>query len=92
MEVRNPHEQYVAPQCLFSDAVIRIAFSKYGREVSEERNVYRVTHCQSRLEKSIGASPLSIDLFAPRAHRARLMVSSPPRTSRRRWGAHVDGS
>ncbi len=64
MEERKPdYEQYVAPQCLFADAVIRIAFSKYGKEVSEERNVYRVTLCQSRLEKSIGDVDLSIDLF-----------------------------
>lgn len=64
MEARKPdYEQYVAPQCLFADAVIRIAFSKYGRDVSEERNVYRVTLCQSRLEKSIGDVDLSIDLF-----------------------------
>ena len=31
--------------------------------MSEERNVYRVTLCQSRLEKSIGDVDLSIDLF-----------------------------
>ncbi len=64
MEERKPdYERYVAPQCLFADAVIRIAFSKYGRDVSEERNVYRVTLCQSRLEQSIGDVDLSIDLF-----------------------------
>jgi phosphoribulokinase len=64
MEERKPDfEQYVAPQCQFADAVIRIAFSKYGREVSEERNVYHVTLCQSKLERSIGDVDLSIDLF-----------------------------
>ncbi len=64
MEERKPDfERYVAPQCLFADAVIRIAFSKYGREVSEERNVYHVTLCQNKLDRSIGDVDLSIDLF-----------------------------
>ena len=64
MEVRKPDfEQYVAPQCRYADAVIRIAFSKYGREVSEKRNVYHVTLCQSKLDKSIQDVDLSIDLF-----------------------------
>ena len=64
MEERKPdYERYVAPQCRFADAVIRIAFSKYGREASERRNIYRVTLCQSRLDKSIGDVDLSIDLF-----------------------------
>ncbi len=65
MEERKPDfERYVAPQCRFADAVIRIAFSKYGREASEERNVYHVTLCQSRLSKSIRDVDLSIDLFS----------------------------
>jgi phosphoribulokinase len=64
MEERKPDfEQYVAPQCRFADAVIRISFSKYGKEVSEERNVYHVTLCQNRLDKSIRDVDLSIDLF-----------------------------
>ncbi|PKL63017.1 MAG: uridine kinase [Methanomicrobiales archaeon HGW-Methanomicrobiales-2] len=64
MTERKPDfEQYVAPQCRFADAVIRIAFSKYGREASEKRNVYHVTLCQSKLEKSIRDVDLSIDLF-----------------------------
>jgi phosphoribulokinase len=64
MAERKPDfERYVAPQCLFADAVIRIAFSKYGRNVSEKRNVYHVTLCQSKLDRSIGDVDLSIDLF-----------------------------
>ncbi|MDV2480512.1 phosphoribulokinase [Methanoculleus sp. Wushi-C6] len=64
MEERKPDfERYVAPQCAFADAVIRIAFSKYGREASERRNVYHVTLCQSKLDRSIRDVDLSIDLF-----------------------------
>lgn len=64
MEERKPdYEQYVAPQCRFADAVIRIAFSKYGRKVSEERNVYRVSLCQNGIDRSIHNVDLSIDLY-----------------------------
>ncbi|MCK8518926.1 phosphoribulokinase [Methanoculleus sp. 7T] len=64
MEERKPDfERYVAPQCRFADAVIKVAFSKYGREASEERNVYHVTLCQSKFERSIRDVDLSIDLF-----------------------------
>ena len=62
-ERKRDYEAYVAPQCQFADAVIKIAFSKYGREISEERNVYHVTLCQSKLERSIRDVDLSIDLF-----------------------------
>ena len=64
MEERKPdYERYVAPQCRFADAVIRIAFSKYGRKVSEERNVYHVSLCQNGIDQSIQNVDLSIDLY-----------------------------
>lgn len=64
MEERKPdYERYVEPQCQFADAVIRIAFSKYGRKVSEERNVYHVSLCQNDIDQSIQNVDLSIDLY-----------------------------
>lgn len=64
MAERKPdYERYVEPQRRFADAVIRIAFSKYGREASEDRNVYHVTLCQNEIERSMGEIDLSIDLF-----------------------------
>jgi len=64
MEVRRPdYERYVEPQRRFADAVIRIAFSKYGREISENRNVYHVTLCQNEIGRTIKNIDLSIDLF-----------------------------
>jgi len=64
MEERKPdYERYVAPQRRFADAVIRIAFSKYGREVGENRNVYHVTLCQNEIDRTIRNVDLSIDLF-----------------------------
>lgn len=65
MLLRQPdYERYVAPQCAFADAIIRISYSKYGRAVSEERNIYQVSLCQSRLDRSIRDIDLSIDLFS----------------------------
>ncbi|WP_292392670.1 phosphoribulokinase [Methanoculleus sp. UBA303] len=64
MAERKPdYERYVEPQCRFADAVIRIAFSKYGREASEDRNVYHVTLCQNEIDRSIKNVDLSIDLY-----------------------------
>ncbi len=65
MVQRKPdYERYVAPQCAHADAIIRIAHTKYGWEASEERNIYRVSLSQSRLDQSIGDIDLSIDLFS----------------------------
>lgn len=64
MVEREPdYERYVVPQCRYADAVFRIAFSKYGRAVSETRNIYHVSLCQSKVSKSIKDVDLSIDLF-----------------------------
>ncbi|NLA37806.1 MAG: phosphoribulokinase [Methanomicrobiales archaeon] len=64
MEERKPdYERYVEPQRKFADAVIRIGFSKYGREAGENRNVYHVTLCQNEIDRTIRNVDLSIDLF-----------------------------
>ena len=64
MEVRKPdYEAYIAPQKPHADAIIRIQHSGYGRELGEERNVYRVTLLSEKMEKSIEDVDLSIDLF-----------------------------
>lgn len=64
MEARKPdYERYVEPQRKFADAIIRISHSKYGREVSEKRNVYHVTLCQNEIDRTIKNVDLSVDLF-----------------------------
>jgi len=64
MEERKlDYERYVEPQRRFADAIIRIAFSKYGREVSESQNIYHVTLYQSEIDRSIRNVDLSIDLY-----------------------------
>ncbi|MDK2974468.1 MAG: phosphoribulokinase [Methanofollis sp.] len=63
MEERKPdYERYIAPQRAHADTVIGISFSGYGKEVSEERNVYRVTVLQKKLLRQMMEIGLSVDL------------------------------
>jgi phosphoribulokinase len=54
--------RYIAPQRQFADAVISAGFSRYGRDLAGERNLYRVTLLQTRPEERIRDIELSIDL------------------------------
>ncbi|MDI6718483.1 MAG: phosphoribulokinase [Methanomicrobiales archaeon] len=58
------YERYVAPQCEYADALIKISFSKYGEDLGPIHNIYRVSICQSRLEEAIQDIDLTFDLFA----------------------------
>ena len=65
IEVRKPdYERYIAPQKEYADAVIGIDYSEYGRDLGEERNVYRVTLSQNRMKHSIKDIDLSLDLYS----------------------------
>ncbi len=65
IRVREPdYAQYVAPQVQYADAVIRIGYSEYGRELGEERNVYRITLSQKKLRQAIEDIDLSLDLYS----------------------------
>jgi len=62
---REPaYEQYIAPQKEFADAVIGIDYSRYGRELGSERNVYKVTLSQTRMKQNIEDIDLSLDLYS----------------------------
>jgi phosphoribulokinase len=62
---REPeYERYIAPQREFADAVIRIGYSRYGRDAGAKRNVYRVTLVQKRMQRSLGNIDLSLDLYS----------------------------
>jgi phosphoribulokinase len=63
-ERAQDYERYVAPQAIYADAVIKIAFSKYGEDLGPTQDIYRVSICQSKLEKSIRDIDLPLDLFA----------------------------
>lgn len=65
IEVRKPdYDRYIAPQAEYADAVIRIDYSEYGRELGEERNVYRLTLSQNRMKHNIRDIDLSLDLYS----------------------------
>ncbi len=65
MAEREPeYERFIAPQKMFADAVISIDYSEYGKELGEERNVYRVTLSQNRMTQSIENIDLSLDLYS----------------------------
>ena len=65
MTEREPeYERYIAPQKEFADAVIGIDYSEYGKQLGEERNVYRVTLSQNRMKHSIENIDLSLDLYS----------------------------
>jgi phosphoribulokinase len=62
---REPeYNRYIAPQKEYADAVIGIDYSKYGRHLGEERNVYRITLSQSRMKYTIENIDLSLDLYS----------------------------
>jgi len=62
---REPsYERYIAPQKEFADAVIGIDYSRYGREVGSERNVYQVTLSQTRMKQNLENIDLSLDLYS----------------------------
>ncbi|HZD43642.1 MAG TPA: phosphoribulokinase [Methanomicrobiales archaeon] len=58
------YEKYVAPQQKYADALIKIAFSKFGEDLGPVHDIYRVSICQSRLEETIKDIDLTFDLFA----------------------------
>lgn len=62
---REPdYERYIAPQKDFADAVIGIDYSEFGRELGLERNVYRITLSQNRMNHALEDIDLSLDLYS----------------------------
>lgn len=62
---REPdYERYIAPQREYADAVVGIDYSEYGEHLGEERNIYRITLSQKRMERSIENIDLSLDLYS----------------------------
>ena len=62
---REPdYERYIAPQKEFADAVIGIDYSEFGQDLGLERNVYRITLSQNRMNHAMEDIDLSLDLYA----------------------------
>ncbi len=62
---REPdYERYIAPQKEFADAVIGIDYSEFGQDLGLERNVYRITLSQNRMNHTLENIDLSLDLYS----------------------------
>lgn len=62
---REPdYERYIAPQKEFADAVIGIDYSEFGQDLGLERNVYRITLSQNRMNHAMEDIDLSLDLYS----------------------------
>jgi phosphoribulokinase len=63
--LREPdYLKYIDPEKEFADAIIGIDYSRYGRKLGEERNLYRITLVQNRMKKMIENIDLSLDLYS----------------------------
>ncbi len=62
---REPeYEQYILPQKEYADTVIHIGYSKYGKTLGKDRNVYCVTLSQHRMKHTLENIDLSLDLYS----------------------------
>ena len=62
---RKPdYERSIAPQKEFADAVIGIDYSQFGQDLGRERNVYRITLSQNRMNHALEDIDLSLDLYS----------------------------
>ena len=60
----HDYKTYIAPQRCFADAVIRIGYSKYGREKGPANNIYQISLLQNRMKHAIRGIDLNIDLHS----------------------------
>ncbi|WP_292424323.1 phosphoribulokinase [Methanoregula sp.] len=58
------YETFIAPQRCLADAVIRIGYSRYGKEKGESENVYRISLLQHRMNQVVADVDLNIDLYS----------------------------
>jgi phosphoribulokinase len=61
---QDDYERYIAPQKEHADAVIHIAFSRYGRDLGWLKNIYRTTLSQIPFTGEIPGADLAISLPA----------------------------
>lgn len=61
---KEDYHRYIAPQQEYADVVVRVRYSKYGRDLSMNQKIYQVSLSQNRITKSIVDVDLSIDLFS----------------------------
>jgi phosphoribulokinase len=65
MEKRQEdYQRYIAPQKTFADAVVHIAFSRYGRDLGWSKNIYRTTLSQIPIRRDFPMADLALSLPA----------------------------
>jgi phosphoribulokinase len=60
----NDFTDYILPQRCHSDAIVKIGYSKYGKEKGAEQNMYQISLLQNRMKRSIDDIDLTIDLHS----------------------------
>jgi phosphoribulokinase len=58
------YKAFIAPQRCDADAVIRIGYSKYGKENGALRNIYQISLLQNQMKRAINDIDLNIDLHS----------------------------
>ena len=58
----SDYEKFVEPQRCNAESIIRIGYSKYGKELGPEKNVYSISLLQKPMDAAIRDIDLSIDL------------------------------
>jgi len=58
------YETFIAPQRCLADAVIRIGYSRYGKEKGQTENIYRISLLQHRMNQMVADVDLNIDLYS----------------------------
>lgn len=58
------YQEFIAPQRKYAEAIINASFSKYGRDLGLQRNIYQITLYQSKVDQAIRDIDLSIDLLS----------------------------
>ncbi|MEN6443252.1 MAG: phosphoribulokinase [Methanoregula sp.] len=58
------YEKYIEPQRCMADAIIRIGYSKYGKEKGPAQNIYQISLFQNRMNQAIRDIDLTIDLHS----------------------------
>jgi phosphoribulokinase len=61
---QHDYERYIAPQMEYADAVIHIAFSRYGRDLGWLKNIYRTTLSQIPIRDTFPGADLALSLPA----------------------------
>jgi len=60
----SDYKTFIAPQRCSADVIIRIRYSKYGREMGHARNLYCISLLQNRMNDAIQDIDLNIDLHS----------------------------